>query len=140
MLRRVLSCITFLTGGIIAFFVLSVFAALGHMQAGMSAVSVAGKTNCDAVILRLTCSYFVINAIGVCVTQKKSVLMAVCIISHLVLFIAFCLLCSEGFGGSVGTFVGGLLALSIGMAIFFCPWFITWGLILKKADNNATNC
>jgi len=139
MARRILSCITFLIGGIIAFSVLSVFSALGHMQAGISADSVAGTPNRDTVVLWLTCSYFVISAIGVCVTQKNSALIVLCAIAHLFLFFAFCLLLSEAFGESVEKFVGGLLTLSIGATILFSPWFIIWGLILKKAKNDTIN-
>jgi hypothetical protein len=135
MARRILSCIAFLIGGIITFAVLSVFSALGHMEAGMSAVSIAGTPKRETFILWLACSYFVVSAVGVCVTERKSALRAICLIAHTALFIAFCLLCSEGLGHDVGTFFGGLLTLCIGMTIFFFPWFVIWGLILTKAKD-----
>jgi hypothetical protein len=103
------------------------------MQAGMSASSVTGTPSRDTMILWLTCSYFVISAIGVCVTRRKSILRTWCKLVHFVLLAAFCLLCSEAGNHDIGTFVEGLFVVSIGGAICFSPWFAIWKIILINA-------
>jgi hypothetical protein len=71
-------------------------------------------------------------------TGKKQVLWGLFAFAHAMVAIAFCALCSEGFGEDGGKLASGVLTLLLITGVFFSPWLAVWAWLLMKARPNTT--
>lgn len=129
MIWRILASFAFVVGGVLMWFVLAGLRGFATMQAGMSAVSVAGPPSSEALIPWFVCSYFAVSAVGVLVFKRRSGLMSVAAVAHLMALVAFCLLCSEGSQDS-RKFIGEALILGLLTLLVFSPWLCIWCSLL----------
>src|SRR5271165_6169532 len=121
MLRRILTSIAFLLGGAGTVFIVLALSGLAHSQAGMSAVSVSGSS-VDSWIPWIAGAYFVLSAISILLARKREGLILAAILSHFVLLILYCAICSEAWDRESGKFWSAVVTLAIIMLVFFSPW------------------
>jgi hypothetical protein len=134
MSRRILASIAFLMGGAVTFLIFWILRGLGHMEAGMSDGTVPAPPFAEALIPWFAISYFAVSAVGVLIARMREPLWLAAASAHLVLFVTFCLLCSEALGEeNTGNVFINCLRIAFIFLIFFSPWFVLWGVILTKA-------
>jgi hypothetical protein len=131
---RIVALIAFVAGGVLTWFVIAALRGFGASQAGMSASAVSSPPSIDALIPWLACSYFMVSALGVVVCQRREALKAAALVAHIFLFAAFLAICSEGIGKGAEKFLTGVLLLGVITLLFFCPWFVVWGVLLFRRN------
>lgn len=130
MFQRLLVSVAFVIGGIITLAVLWALRALGHMESGMSAGPIAGSPIVDALIPWFAVSYFVVSAVGILISKKRSAVRFTAVLAHSMLLITFCLLCLEASNGDIAGLFLTIVKLLIPTVIFFSPWLAIWYWIL----------
>ncbi|HEU6448912.1 MAG TPA: hypothetical protein VFV23_10795 [Verrucomicrobiae bacterium] len=132
MLNRLGNSIFFCIGGFVTWFLLRLLQDLGAAQAGMSdAGSGSGVPIRGTISLWLFCSYFFVGAVSVILTNDKSILLAVFFMAHILLLVAYCLVCSIGFDD--GEFLKTAFIFALIITVFYSPWLILWKSVLKNA-------
>jgi hypothetical protein len=136
--RTVASCL-FLVGGLVTWLLTYMLHGLAASQAGMSAGPISSAPNRDTLIVWLLCSYFLASAITCAMFVKKSSLIRAAILAHLLVIIAFCLICFDFLDGDIGLFIKSILIFAFFITVYFLPWVILWMNIVKKGESTAPN-
>lgn len=132
MIGRIIASITFVAGGVGAWFVMAILRGFAASQAGMSAVAISGPSLVEVIIPYLVCFYFLVSAIGIVVCRKRESLRGAALFAHLLLLVVFFAMCSEGIGKGSENFMAGVLLLSVITLLFFSPWLIVWSVFLFR--------
>ena len=135
MFRRIIASCLFLVGGLLTWFAIEILHELAASQAGMSAGPVSGFLNREKLVMWLLCLYFLSSAFSAVLLNKKADLIGTAILAHLLLIVAFCILCSEDSDEDIGKFFAEALTMAVIMTTYFLPWMILWKSIVKKSDS-----
>ncbi len=117
---RIIGFLAFTAGGVVAWFVTALAAAIDGSS---------------GLLTWLACSYFAVSAVGVVAYRKREALRIVAVVAHLLLLAAFLVFCSSGLGSE--KFFTGVMLGSLLTVVFFSPWFVVWFLIFPKRNDLA---
>lgn len=136
--KRMAASVLFVTGGVATWVVLHIVQGFGASQAGMSAASVRSESSGDAVVIYLSCSYFVAGALGAMLATDKRLLWIFWSVAHCLLAAALCILCSEASAWGAEKFFGAIIGLAFLTGILISPWLVLWAWLFRRAGTDTT--
>jgi hypothetical protein len=134
MLNRTSLPVAFVVGGIFTLLILMTLRGFAQSLAGMSVGSVPSSSQSDSLTIALMCGYFLGSAFGISASKTKHALWFWAVLVHALLLIAYAMLFASAKSSDPDGYKwpGKVTKLAIGMAVYFSPWLIAWGVILSR--------
>jgi hypothetical protein len=120
MIWRVLASVTFLGGGVLTWFILTVVKGYGSSQAAMSNAG-HGPPDRDGLFMLFFCSYFAISAAAVPFCRQRRTLWAAAALAYSVVFLTFLGVCVHVGADELGRMLAGVVTFAVIILIYFAP-------------------